>query len=58
MHAGRSGLLSRPSLDQVYGYRDRVDDAIQSLLDRDANPELVALVELACITSSSIRSCC
>ena len=47
MHARpQRGLLSRPSLDQVYGYRDRVDDAIQSLLDRDANPELVALVEL------------
>lgn len=47
MHARpQRGLLSRPSLDQVYGYRDRIDDAVESLLDRDADPDLLALVEL------------
>ncbi|MEO7051025.1 MAG: ergothioneine biosynthesis protein EgtB [Rhodanobacter sp.] len=47
MHARpRRGLLSRPSLDEVLRYRDRIDDAVGSLLDRDDDPELAALVEL------------
>jgi len=41
------GLLSRPSLDEVLAYRDRVDDEMSKLLERDAlAPDLVPLVEL------------
>ncbi|TAM57478.1 MAG: ergothioneine biosynthesis protein EgtB [Rhodanobacter sp.] len=40
------GLLTRPSLDEVLGYRRFVDDAVSELLGRDAVPELATLVEL------------
>jgi len=40
------GLLTRPSLDQVLGYRHFIDDAVSRLLDRDDAPELATLVEL------------
>ncbi|MDE3072420.1 MAG: ergothioneine biosynthesis protein EgtB [Pseudomonadota bacterium] len=40
------GLLTRPSLDDVFGYRRFVDDAVGELLGRDDAPELAALVEL------------
>jgi len=47
MHARpQRGLLSRPSLDEVRGYRHYIDDAVSELLSRDEDPELVALVEL------------
>jgi ergothioneine biosynthesis protein EgtB len=47
MHARpQRGLLSRPSLDEVCGYRHAIDDAIGDLLARDADPELAGLVEL------------
>jgi ergothioneine biosynthesis protein EgtB len=47
MHARpQRGLLSRPSLDEVYGYRDHVDAAVSALLSRDDDAELAALVEL------------
>jgi ergothioneine biosynthesis protein EgtB len=47
MHArAQRGLLSRPSLDEVHGYRQRIDEAIGDLLERDHVPELAALVEL------------
>jgi ergothioneine biosynthesis protein EgtB len=47
MHARpQRGLLSRPSLDEVRGYRHYIDDAVNELLNRDDDPELAALVEL------------
>jgi ergothioneine biosynthesis protein EgtB len=47
MHARpMRGLISRPSLDQVKGYRAFIDDAVSELLSRDDDPELAALVEL------------
>jgi ergothioneine biosynthesis protein EgtB len=47
MHARpQRGLLSRPSLDEVRGYRQYIDDAMSELLNRGDDPELAALVEL------------
>jgi len=47
MHARpQRGLLSRPSLDEVHGYRAYVDDAMSELLERTDDAELAALVEL------------
>ncbi|WP_449427771.1 ergothioneine biosynthesis protein EgtB [Rhodanobacter umsongensis] len=47
MHARpQRGVLSRPSLDEVHGYRCHVDDAVSELLDRSDDAELATLVEL------------
>jgi len=47
MHARpQRGLLSRPSLDEVRGYRHYIDVAVSERLNRDDDPELAALVEL------------
>ena len=47
MHARpQRGLLSRPSLDEVHGYRAYVDDAVSELIERSDDAELAALVEL------------
>jgi len=47
MHARpQRGLLSRPSLDEVRAYRQRIDAAVSERLARDHDSELVALVEL------------
>jgi ergothioneine biosynthesis protein EgtB len=47
MHARpHRGLLSRPSLEDVRGYRQFVDDSTTDLLDRDDDPEIATLVEL------------
>jgi ergothioneine biosynthesis protein EgtB len=44
---GSRGLMSRPSLDQVREYRDHVDEAILTLLDRDSGGvEVLQLIEL------------
>jgi ergothioneine biosynthesis protein EgtB len=41
------GSISRPSLDEVLAYRDRIDDELAALLDRDAlGTQLMSLVEL------------
>ncbi len=42
------GLLSRPTVAEVYGYRDEVDDAMYDLLENVGNlsPDLVALIVL------------
>jgi len=42
----RRGLLSRPSLDQVYAYRRHVDAATERLLGAELAPGLAELVEL------------
>ena len=47
MHARpQRGLLSRPSLDEVHGYRRYIDDAVSELLARSDDAELDTLVEL------------
>lgn len=47
MHARpQRGLLSRPTLDEVRDYRQRIDDAVSELLSRGDDPELTTLVEL------------
>ena len=44
----RRGMLTRPTLDAVYAYRDHVDAAMASLLQDDLAPALAALVALGC----------
>ena len=47
MHARpRRGMLSRPSLDEVRDYRQRIDDAVLALLECADDAELAGLVEL------------
>ena len=47
MHARpQRGLLSRPSLYEVHGYRHYIDDAVSELLAGNDDAELAALVEL------------
>jgi len=47
MHARpRRGMLTRPSLADVYAYRARIDDAIAELIAQGADAALVTLVEL------------
>lgn len=41
----RRGLLSRPTVEQVYAYRARVDEAMIKLL-HDAPPEILRLAEI------------
>ncbi len=49
MHARpRRGVLSRPALREVLDWRARVDDAVVALLQRDADPQLAALVRMGC----------
>ena len=40
------GLITRPTLDEVFAYRRWVDAAMERLLAQDASPEVVFLVEL------------
>ncbi|WEN14414.1 ergothioneine biosynthesis protein EgtB [Rhodanobacter sp. AS-Z3] len=47
MHARpQRGLLSRPSLDEVRDYRQRIDDRVANLLMHSDDAELATLVEL------------
>jgi ergothioneine biosynthesis protein EgtB len=47
MHARpRRGMLTRPSLAEVYAYRSRIDDAIAELIARGDDDALPMLVEL------------
>lgn len=41
----RRGLLSRPTVEQIYAYRARVDEAMATLL-RDALPQILRLAEI------------
>ena len=40
------GLISRPSLDEVYAYRAWIDERVSKLLEAGASAETRALVEL------------
>jgi ergothioneine biosynthesis protein EgtB len=47
MHARpQRGLISRPSLDEVLGYRSYINEAVGLLLETEQDAELAALVEL------------
>ena len=40
------GLLTRPSLAEIYAYRDHVDDQMSRLLDRDLDPQVRDIIEV------------
>jgi ergothioneine biosynthesis protein EgtB len=43
------GLVTRPSLDEVYAYREAIDRQMQALLDVEPQtPDLTALMQLGC----------
>ncbi|HDZ73492.1 MAG TPA: ergothioneine biosynthesis protein EgtB [Aurantimonas coralicida] len=42
------GMITRPSLDAVFAYRDHVDDAVETLLKDRPSPAMAELVELGC----------
>ena len=44
----RRGLLTRPTLEAVLGYRQHVDAGIERLLREDSAAEVLQLVELGC----------
>ena len=44
----KRGLLTRPSLDTVFFYRQHVDTGIERLLQRITAPEVRRLIELGC----------
>ena len=44
----RRGMITRPHLDTVTAYRDHVDAAVETMLDRGVSPEVAELVELGC----------
>ncbi|WP_458071702.1 ergothioneine biosynthesis protein EgtB [Rhodanobacter sp. BL-MT-08] len=47
MHARpHRGLISRPSLQDVFAFRERVDAALMDILSDDPDPEIVELIEL------------
>jgi hypothetical protein len=56
---GRSGLLSRPSLQQVRDYRQQVDMQVQSRLAAgDLDEQALHHLQLGCSTNNSTRNCC
>jgi ergothioneine biosynthesis protein EgtB len=44
----RRGMITRPALDVIYAYREHVDAAMASLLQRDPTPAVAGLIELGC----------
>jgi ergothioneine biosynthesis protein EgtB len=44
----RRGMITRPSLETVYVYRDHVDRAMASLMQDDLAPAAAELIELGC----------
>ncbi len=44
----KRGLLTRPTLNQIYAYREHVDQALASLLSDSADPAVRLLIELGC----------
>ncbi|MEF2553751.1 ergothioneine biosynthesis protein EgtB [Aurantimonas sp. A2-1-M11] len=44
----RRGMITRPTLDEIFAYRDHVDAAIATLLDQGPAPQVAELIELGC----------
>ena len=44
----RRGMITRPSLETVFAYRDHVDGAMASLMQEDLAPAVAELIELGC----------
>jgi ergothioneine biosynthesis protein EgtB len=44
----RRGMITRPTLDAIYAYREHVDAAMTSLLNHDPAPAVRNLIELGC----------
>jgi ergothioneine biosynthesis protein EgtB len=44
----KRGLLTRPSLDEIYDYRAHVDKAIARLIEKRVSPQARELIELGC----------
>ncbi len=40
------GMISRPSIEEVYAYRQQVDTSIERLLTQNSDAELLSLIEL------------
>ncbi len=44
----KRGMITRPTLDVIYAYREHVDAAMMSLLQYDPTPAIAGLIELGC----------
>jgi len=44
----RRGMLTRPTLETIYSYRDRVDAAVEKLLGSQPSANVAELIELGC----------
>src|SRR6202020_354619 len=44
----KRGMLTRPTLQTIYAYRERVDAAVERLLDGGPAPIVAELIELGC----------
>jgi ergothioneine biosynthesis protein EgtB len=44
----KRGMLTRPTLETIYAYRERVDAAVERLLDSGPSPIVAELIELGC----------
>ncbi|GGE28468.1 ergothioneine biosynthesis protein EgtB [Agaricicola taiwanensis] len=44
----KRGMITRPSLDEIFDYRAHVDAAVERLLMSDPAPEVITLIELGC----------
>jgi ergothioneine biosynthesis protein EgtB len=44
----KRGLITRPSLDEIYAYRDHVDAGVNALLTNGPAKDVASLVELGC----------
>lgn len=44
---GERGFLSRPTVKEVYEYRDIIDAKVCDLIDRNSNPEFLRMIEVA-----------
>ena len=44
----RRGMITRPTLERVFAYRDHVDRAMASLTEDGLSPAVAALIELGC----------
>jgi ergothioneine biosynthesis protein EgtB len=44
----KRGLITRPSLELIYDYREHVDAAVENFLNEARSPEVTELIELGC----------